>query len=108
RGDRAGGREKQPADVGGALARQNHDSEEKHQAGRRQREGDERPERIVPLAEDIRHRPQIYAQGAPGTGTGGRGRAVSCMTMNSVMIDPIVMASPVNPLKKKAYEKSTR
>ena len=35
-------------------------------------------------------------------------RPVTCITTNSVTMAPIVMARPVNPLKKKAYEKSTR
>jgi hypothetical protein len=35
-------------------------------------------------------------------------RAVICITTNSVTIAPMVIASPVNPGRKKAYEKSTR
>ena len=35
-------------------------------------------------------------------------RPVICITTNRVTMDPIVTARPVNPLKKNAYEKSTR
>ena len=35
-------------------------------------------------------------------------RPVICMTTKSVKMEPIVMARPVKPLKKKAYEKSTK
>ena len=35
-------------------------------------------------------------------------RPVICMTTNSVRIAPIVIASPVNPSKKNAYENRTR
>lgn len=33
---------------------------------------------------------------------------VACITTNSVMIDPTVMARPVKPFRKNAYEKATR
>jgi hypothetical protein len=35
-------------------------------------------------------------------------RPVACMTINNVTIEMIVIANPVNPFQKNAYEKSTR
>jgi len=35
-------------------------------------------------------------------------RPVICITTKSVTMEPIVIANPVKPLKKNAYEKSTR
>jgi hypothetical protein len=35
-------------------------------------------------------------------------RPVSCIAAKRVRIEPMVMARPVKPLKKNAYEKSTR